>query len=238
MAHPEGAGAIERGAGAEAGARGDRGVGAELSVRLEHLGSAHTGAIIAGQDQVLAQEVFGCLWEPDELAEFLARAQRWQPDGPVREFAARPIAAQHADGVVGGGGLHLLGPGLERGQADMSYWVLAPHRGQGWGAAIVRALRETAAMDPRVVTLVLRIASENAASRRVAYGAGARPTGRSERHPGDLARRVERWELALRCQGGACHAAPGGAGCDGADGGAGSGAGCDGAGGRRATLAR
>lgn len=208
--------------------------GAERSVLLERLGAAHADDILAGQDQALAQEVFGCRWEPDGLAEFLERAQRWRPEGPLREFAARPItagpptdptrgsgiglttvpstgptsdpgtrgAAAPTRGIVGGGGLHLLGPGLERGQADMSYWVLAPHRGCGWGAEIVRALREAAANDPRIRTLVLRIAPQNEASRRVARGAGAMPTGRSERHPGDAERRVERWELELDGRGG------------------------------------
>lgn len=187
--------------------------GAERSVLLERLGAAHADDILAGQDQALAQEVFGCWWEPGGLAEFLERAQRWRPDGPVREFAARPLAAgpaivpasartsrpmeEPAGGIVGGGGLHLLGPGLERGQADMSYWVLAPHRGRGWGGAIARALREAAAADPRIRVLVMRIAPQNEASVRVASGLGARPTGASERHPGDAARRVERWELEL-----------------------------------------
>ncbi|UQN29432.1 GNAT family N-acetyltransferase [Brachybacterium kimchii] len=191
------------------------------SVRLERLGRSHAGAILAGQDRALAQEVFGCRWEPGELAEFLERAERWSADGPLREFAARQVADGSADSdtdtakdagtdagtgagapsargeIVGGGGLHLLGPGLERGQADMSYWVLAPHRRHGWGAAIVRALREAAESDARICTLVLRIAPENAASQHVARGAGARPTGRSERHPGDPGRSVERWELDL-----------------------------------------
>ncbi|WP_152351472.1 GNAT family N-acetyltransferase [Brachybacterium subflavum] len=187
--------------------------GVERSVRLERLGTLHADDILAGQDRALAQEVFGCRWEREGLAEFLERAQRWRPEGPVREFAARPIPADPSaeptseprtgptagptGGVVGGGGLHLLGPGLDRGQADMSYWVLAPHRGHGWGAGIVRALREVAAGDPRIRTLILRIAPQNEASRRVARGAGARPTSRYERHPGDARRRVERWELAL-----------------------------------------
>ncbi|MBK0331830.1 GNAT family N-acetyltransferase [Brachybacterium sp. MASK1Z-5] len=193
------------------------------SVRLERLERSHAGAILAGQDRVLAREVFGCRWELAELAEFLERAERWSTDGPVREFAARQVAGGDVDidtgpgmnagtgadagtdahprsacgEIVGGGGLHLLGPGLERGQADMSYWVLAPHRRHGWGAAIARALRDTARSDPRICTLVLRIAPENVASQHVARGAGAWPTGRSERHPGDASRRVERWELDL-----------------------------------------
>ncbi|UEJ82017.1 GNAT family N-acetyltransferase [Brachybacterium halotolerans subsp. kimchii] len=197
------------------------------SVRLERLGSSHAGAILAGQDRALAREVFGRRWEPAELAEFLERAERWSMDGPVREFAACQVGGGNADidactgmnagtgagtgadagtdaracsargEIVGGGGLHLLGPGLERGQADMSYWVLAPQRRHGWGAAIARALRDTARSDPRICTLVLRIPPENVASQHVARGAGARPTGRSERHPGDASRRVERWELDL-----------------------------------------
>lgn len=186
-------------------------------MRLERLGTSHAGAILAGQDRALAREVFGCRWEPGELAEFLERAERWTTDGPLREFAARQIADgdpdadptgdadSDADGgavgdrgeIVGGGGLHLLGPGLERGQADTSYWVLAPHRRHGWGTAILRALRDAAGSDPRIRTLVLRIAPGNAASQHVARGAGARPTGRSERHPGDPSRSVERWELDL-----------------------------------------
>jgi RimJ/RimL family protein N-acetyltransferase len=171
------------------------------SVHLEQLQGSHAAAILAGQDRALAREVFGCRWEPEGLAEFLARTERWRPDGPLREYAARPADGGPDGGqggaIVGGGGLHLLGPGLEQRQADMTYWVLAPHRGHGWGTAIAQALCGAASSDPRIATLVLRISPENTASQRVARAVGASPTGHSERHPGDASRRVERWELDL-----------------------------------------
>ena len=162
-------------------------------IELRPLGPAHVDAILEGQDAELAHEAFGVVWTRELLTDFCARAARWTQDGPLREYAA----IDERGAVVGGGGLHLLGHGIERGEVDAAYWVLAGHRGRGVGGAIARALRSAAAADPRLRTLVLRIAPDNACSRAVALGIGATPTGAIERHPADPHRTVERWELDL-----------------------------------------
>lgn len=165
-----------------------------MPVLLSPLGPEHATEVLAGQDAELAREVVGTWWDRASLATFCERASRWSADGPIRELVAR----DEEGALVGGGGLHRLGAGLERGQADVTYWVLAAHRGRGLGHAIAGALLDLARGDPRNEVAVLRIAPENAASRAVARRLGAAPTGALERHPGDALRAVERWELVLR----------------------------------------
>ena len=200
-------------------------------IHLVPLGPEHAEQILHGQDQRLADEVFGVRWEAETLDAFLRRAGRWRADGPLREFAAmapaeevteHPGAVDHvhsrratapagrpaatgsgAHRLIGGGGIHLLGAGLDRGQAALTYWVLPAHRGLGLGARIAGALVQRARLEARIVELVLRIAPGNSASQAVARGIGARPlrTGHAtvtERHPADAARLVERWTLPLR----------------------------------------
>ena len=162
-------------------------------IHLEKLGPRHADAILAGQDAALAAEIVGERWSRESLDSFLARAARWQADGPIREYAAG------LDGVLlGGGGLNLLDPGLERGEAALTYWLLAAHRGHGHGHALVAALVERARAEPRISRLVLRIAPTNTASRALARSLGAERTGEVERHPADAARTVDRWILELR----------------------------------------
>lgn len=190
-------------------------------IRLEKLSPQHADPILDGQDDLLAAEVFGVHWEADALSAFLDRASRWQADGPLREYAAMDDGAGAIGGagtgagvgaagesatcgargtggeLIGGGGLHLLGAGLERGQAALTYWVLAPHRGQGYGTEIATALVDLARTEQRVHQLMLRIAPHNAASAAVASSLGATPTGTTERHPADGTRFVARWTLPL-----------------------------------------
>ncbi|HLQ80313.1 MAG TPA: GNAT family protein [Brachybacterium sp.] len=171
-------------------------------IRLERLGPEHAEAILAGQDHRLAEEIVGQRWTRESLDAFLARAARWRSDGPVREFAAvdgGEAAGPTGSGtLLGGGGLHLVDPGLERGQAAMTYWLLGRHRGRGHGHALAATLVEHARADARIRELVLRIAPTNHPSRALARGLGARPTGEVERHPADAERTVDRWVLALR----------------------------------------
>jgi len=182
-----------------------------MTIRLEGLGPRHADAIFAGQDPVLAAEIVGERWTGASLDAFLTRAAGWRADGPVREFAAmRAGAARGAeydaggddgrrdDVLVGGGGLNLLDPCLERGQAALTYWILAEHRGRGHGHDLAAALVEHARAESRISQVVLRIAPTNAASRALARALGARPTGERERHPADAARLVDRWVLELR----------------------------------------
>lgn len=162
-------------------------------IRLVPLGPAHASALLAGQDEDLVREVFGRRWDEESLDAFCARASRWRPDGPIRE-----LVALNGDGaMVGGGGVHLLGAGLERGQADLTYWVLAPARGRGIGQAIAARLLALARRDVRVTDAVLRIAPGNVASTAVARALGAAPTGHLERHPADTSRHVERWSIPV-----------------------------------------
>lgn len=169
-------------------------------IRLERLGPDHTAAILAQQDTALAEEIVGESWTAQSLGSFLERAARWRADGPIREYAAMTDGgAGDAPGVlVGGGGLNLLDPGIERGEATLTYWVLAHHRGQGWGHALAAELVARARSEARIARLVLRIAPTNHASRALARRLGAEPTGAMERHPADPARTVERWVLDLR----------------------------------------
>lgn len=163
-------------------------------IHLVRLGPEHADAILAGQDPALAEEIVGERWSRESLTAFLARAARWQADGPIREFAA--VGERGA--LLGGGGLHLRDTGLVRGQASMTYWILAPHRGRGHGRGLVRTLVERARAEARIDELVLRIAPANAASRGLARSIGAVPSGEVERHPADAARTAERWVLELR----------------------------------------
>lgn len=175
------------------------GVGGGVSgLRLEPLGPQHGLALLAGQDEQLAREIIGGRWEPDALADFLDRAARWRADGPVREFAALEGGDPAGGTLVGGGGLHLLAPGLARGEAALNYWVLQGCRGRGLGHAIAALLVAQARADAGIARLVLRIASGNAGSLAVARGLGAQSTGAVERHPADGRRAVERWELGVR----------------------------------------
>lgn len=159
---------------------------------LERLGPRHADAILAGQDAALAAEIVGERWSRENLESFLARAARWRADGPIREYAAG------LDGVlIGGGGLNLLDPGLERGEAALTYWLLAAHRGRDHGHALAAALVDRARAEPRISRLILRIAPANSASRALARSLGAERTGEVERHPTDAARTVDRWVLEL-----------------------------------------
>lgn len=169
------------------------------AVRLEPLGSHHAYAILAGQDDLLAREAFGALWAPEALAVFLARAERWRPGGPIQEFAA---IGPDGDGgavsrgvMVGGGGIHRLGPGLERHQADISYWLLPAHRGRGLGHALAADLVQRAHALDGVREVILRIDPANLASQAVARRLGARPTGLTEPHPAGGGHRAQRWVL-------------------------------------------
>lgn len=171
-------------------------------IRLEPLAPQHAPPLLAGQDELLAQEIIGRRWDRGSLHTFLERTARWRPDGPLREFAAMltgrgPAARVPQEDLVGGGGLALLGAGIERGQGALTYWVLAAHRGQGRGHAIAAALVERARTVPRLHELVLRIDPQNHASQAVARSLGATPTGRTERHPARPSRLVGRWILEL-----------------------------------------
>lgn len=164
-------------------------------IQLRALDPADADAILAGQDAALAQEITGRRWDPDALGEFLGRCSRWREDGPIREYAA----LVGLDGpLIGGGGLNRMAPGLEPGQAAMTYWLLAPHRSQGHGRALAAALVDTARADAEIEQLILRIAPHNEPSRVIARGLGALSTGKDERHPSDAKRAVERWILELR----------------------------------------
>src|SRR5699024_12439488 len=113
--------------------------------------------------------------------------------------AGRGAAAPVRPGtLLGGGGLHLADPGLERGQAAMPYWLIDRHRGRGHGHVLAAALVEHALADARIRELVLRIAPTNHSSRALARGLGARPTGEVARHPAEADRIADRWVLALR----------------------------------------
>ena len=166
-------------------------------IRLEALGPRHVDAILAGQDPLLAHEIAGRTWDRPSLDAFLARAARWRADGPLREYAAvrREREVDSTGLLVGGGGVALLGAGLDRGQAALTYWVLAAHRGRGHGHEIAAALVRTLHGDTRVREIILRIDPGNSASQAVARRLGARPVGRLEPHPADARRRVERWTL-------------------------------------------
>lgn len=162
-------------------------------IHLEGLGPRHADAILAGQDASLAAEIVGERWSRESLDSFLARAARWRADGPIREFAA------DLDGVlIGGGGLNLLDPGLERGEAALTYWILAAHRGHGYGHSVAAALVLRARAEPRISRLVLRISPTNTASLALARRLGAERKGEAGRHPAGATRTVDRWVLELR----------------------------------------
>jgi RimJ/RimL family protein N-acetyltransferase len=165
------------------------------SLRLVRLGPEHADALLAGQDAQLAREIVGRRWDRARLEEFLERAARWREDGPLREFAALDTAT---GALRGGGGLNALDPGLEPGQAMLTYWLLAAHRGRGLSGELAEALVEQARGWVELRELVLLIAPENQASRAVARRLGAALAGEERRHPGDASRAVERWVLALR----------------------------------------
>lgn len=165
------------------------------SLRLVRLGPEHADALLAGQDAQLAREIVGREWDRARLGEFLERAARWREDGPLREFAALDAAT---GALRGGGGLNTLAPGLEPGQAMLTYWLLAAHRGRGLGGELGAALVERARGWGEPRELVLLIAPENRASRAVARSLGAARVGDGTRHPADARREVERWVLPLR----------------------------------------
>lgn len=167
----------------------------QVGLRLLPLGPEHAAAILAGQDAALAREISGAPWTPATLSAFLGRCARWSADGPLREYAALDA---RTGVLLGGGGIARLGPGLDRGEATLSYWLLASHRGRGLGHVVAAALVALAAQDPRIDRLVLRIAPDNSASLAVARRLGAAPTGREEPHPAGGGRRTDRWELTLQ----------------------------------------
>lgn len=165
-----------------------------MSIReavLVPLGPEHTAAILAGQDDALVAEVFGTRWTEAALRSFLERTSRWPESGPVHELAVLDPAGV----MVGGGGIRRNSAGLERGQTELTFWVLSGHRGIGWGARIAAELCERARAPRPGTVLVLRIAPENPASQAVARSLGFRRTGRTSAHPADRERRVEHWEL-------------------------------------------
>lgn len=176
-----------------------------MTLRLERLGPRHAQEILAGQDDALVEEIIGARWDPEALGEFLERAGRWQEEGPIREYAVMPdgtagcASSDSGDAqLLGGGGLNLMAPGLGRGQAALTYWLLAAHRGQGHGLELARALTDRARSDARIAQLVLRIAPHNGASRAIARRLGAVPTGARDHHPADASRLADRWMLDLR----------------------------------------
>lgn len=199
-----------------------------MTLRLERLGPRHAGAILAGQDAALAEEIIGARWDPEVLDDFLERAARWRAEGPIREYAAmlddttRRASSASEDSqqiedspqiegdqlvegdqplegeLLGGGGLNLMAPGLGRGQAALTYWLLAEHRGRGHGLELVGSLVDRARSDARMAQLVLRIAPHNDASRAIARRLGAVSTGTCDHHPADASRLAERWVLDLR----------------------------------------
>lgn len=166
-------------------------------IRLERLGLRHAEEILADQDVLLAGEIIGRPWESRALTEFLTRCERWREDGPLQEFAALDPRTGR---LLGGGGVHRIAPGISRGQAVMTYWLLASARGRGLGSPLARALVEHARRGS-VLEAVLLIAPDNTPSQAVAQRLGARPTGETVPHPAGGTRRTERWLLALREQG-------------------------------------
>lgn len=167
-----------------------------MTFRLDPLGPQHAAAILDGQDDLLAQEIAGRRWDAASIAQFVERASRWQENGPIQEFAA--LEETGSPILLGGGGLHRLAPGIERGQAAMTYWVLEHHRRRGWGHMIAQEIARHAGRDDRLDQLVLFIAPHNVPSQAVARAVGARQAGALERHPADAARCVGRWILDLR----------------------------------------
>jgi len=178
---------------------------ASSAIRLRALDPQDADALLANQDDALAREISGGRWDRAALDAFLDRCSRWSSDGPIREYAAVDGMASDGDKhegrgsrLLGGGGLNRLAPGVQRGHAAMTYWVLPAHRGKGLGQEIASALVDCARGDQRITQLVLFIAPHNDPSRAVARNIGAAPTGTPERHPADPDRVVDRWVLDLR----------------------------------------
>ena len=97
--------------------------------------------------------------------------------------------------------MHRIAPGISRGQAVLTYWLLAPARGRGLGTPLAAAIVGRARRDPVLEEAVLLIAPDNAPSQAVARSLGARPTGEIVPHPAGGTRRAERWMLALHDEG-------------------------------------
>lgn len=66
-----------------------------------------------------------------------------------------------------------------RAKAELSYWLGAPHRGQGLGRALVaRFVQQALAEFPALDLIVARVHPENAASSRLLRGCGFAPASR------------------------------------------------------------
>lgn len=112
--------------------------------------------------------------------------RRWQREGRVRGWAVR------AGGVlVGGCEIRLRDDCI----AELSYWTLAPHRGQGYATRAVGLVSRHAFAEMAIARIELYIEPDHAASLAIARTAGFTSEGTLRRRAVLLGRRhdVELW---------------------------------------------
>ena len=102
---------------------------------------------------------------PTDSLEFIRRSKEENQQG-----IALTLAIEHLGKIVGVIGFHEYD--YEKGQASMGYWISAPHQGKGIVTKSCKRLIAYAFRDLRFNKVIMRIATENHASRRVAERCG------------------------------------------------------------------
>jgi len=107
-----------------------------------------------------------------------ARRFLTQEPGPLPNFLIF-LREDGGPSLVGGIGLHRD----EQGEAELGYWIAAPHRNRGYATEAGRAVVEIAHAGLKMRRIVSGHYLDNPASGRVLRKLGFRPTGRvRERH--------------------------------------------------------
>jgi len=96
-------------------------------------------------------------------------------DPAAAEWIARAVLDADSDEVVGHGGFH--GPPDADGTVEIAYTVAPEHRRRGYATAIVTALLDRAAADPRVHAVRASIRPDNAGSLATIAKFGFRKVG-------------------------------------------------------------
>ncbi|WP_430640992.1 GNAT family N-acetyltransferase [Couchioplanes caeruleus] len=154
-------------------------------VRLRRYRAADAGAVRAACNDPLTQRFLPALPRPYTEAD----AQRWVTEGAAAAFPSGgnfAIADPGTDALIGSVGLLYV----QENVGSIGYWIAPQARGRGVATAAARALTEYA-FTAGYARIELRTELENAASQRVALGAGytregvgraagARPGGRDD----------------------------------------------------------
>jgi len=156
-------------------------------IYLQPLSAEDAAEHLAGEDEEMAKWLSGGRSTLANVQDYIASNQEnWRSNGPRRAFGVFHCATDRLIGSVEVNLARILGPG----EVNVSYGIFRPWRRQGFAVRALDLMDEYLRTASDVRRMVLRIASANTASVRVAEKGGFALLGVFEEPEGLLPRYV------------------------------------------------